>query len=67
MKWEYETVRLAAPVSDYSESKVEEVLNQLGPQLNELGEQGWELVSTLDTKALGYTKFIVAIFKRPLP
>ena len=65
MQWEYKTMRLALPVSDYRESKVEEVLNQLEPQLNEFGEQGWELVSALDTEVLGYTKFIVAIFKRP--
>ena len=34
-------------------------------QLNELGEDGWELVSTFDTVALGYTKSIVTVFKRP--
>ena len=66
MKWEYKTIQLSLPVSDYKESEVEEVLNQLKPQLNSLGENGWELVSTFDTQALGYSKFIVAIFKRPL-
>ena len=65
MKWEYKTTRLCAPVSGYSEQKVEALLGTLDPTLNEAGKDGWELVSTLDTEALGYTKFIVAIFKRP--
>jgi hypothetical protein len=64
MTWEYKTIRLSAPVTRYSERKVEDVLGTLDPLLNEAGNEGWELVSTLDTEALGYTKFIVAIFKR---
>ena len=65
MKWEYKTNRLEAPVTTYSERKVEEILEGLDPLLSEAGRDGWELVSTFDTEALGYTKFIVMIFKRP--
>ena len=65
MEWEYKTVRLKAPVSDYTEGKVEDVLDDLSPQLNDAGRDGWELVNVLDTEALGYSNFVVAIFKRP--
>jgi len=65
MEWEYKTIRLSADVSSYREKKMEDLLNSLDPILNEAGAGGWELVSTFDTEALGYTKFIVGIFKRP--
>jgi hypothetical protein len=65
MAWEYKTIRLSADVSSYREKRIDELLGSLDPMLNEAGESGWELVSTFDTEALGYTKFIVGIFKRP--
>lgn len=65
MNWEYKTIHLSMPVSDYTDKESQEALLELEPLLNKAGEQGWELVSTLDTVALGYTKSIVAIFKRP--
>ena len=65
MAWEYKTIRLSAPVTNYSERNVEDLLGTLEPLLNEAGKEGWELAGTLDTEALGYTKFIVAVFKRP--
>lgn len=35
--------------------------------LNELGEEGWELVSAFDTNILhGATRDVVAVFKRPM-
>lgn len=64
MTWEYKILRLNSPVSDYSDKKAEEVLSELEPLLNQAGADGWELVSTFDTAALGYTKTVVAIFKR---
>ena len=64
MAWEYKIIQLNSPVSDYSEKKAEEVLSGLEPLLNQAGSDGWELVSTFDTAALGYTKSVVAIFKR---
>lgn len=65
MEWEYKTIRLKPPVTDYAEQKVEHVLDDLTPQLNDAGRDGWELVNVLDTEALGYTNFVVAVFKRP--
>ena len=36
-------------------------------ELNRLGWEGWELVSVNDTNRMqGATKYIVAVFKRPL-
>ncbi len=36
-------------------------------RLNELGEEGWELVSTLDTNFTnGGTRDVVAVLKRPM-
>ena len=64
MVWEYKTIQLNSPVIGYSEKKVEKALSRLEPILNQAGEDGWELVSTFDTAALGYTKSIVAVFKR---
>lgn len=63
--WEYKTIHLNLPVSDYRAKKAEAILSDLEPLLNKAGEDGWELVSTLATAVLGYTKSIVVIFKRP--
>jgi hypothetical protein len=65
MKWEYRTIRLTAEVSSYRDKKMEDALDSLEPLLCEAGNEGWELVTTFDTEVLGYTKFIVGIFKRP--
>ena len=41
--------------------------NVLTNELNRLGLEGWELVSTFDTtSAHGATRFVVAVLKRPL-
>jgi hypothetical protein len=65
MPWEYKVIQLSSPVSDYSAKKAEEALSGLETLLNQAGEDGWELVNTFDTSALGYTKSVVAVFKRP--
>ena len=65
MAWEYRMIQLSSPVSDYSAKRSEEALSGLEPLLNQAGEDGWEFVSTFDTAVLGYTKSVVAIFKRP--
>ena len=65
MAWEYKTIQLSSPVSDYSAKRAEDALSGLEPLLNEAGDDGWELVSTFDTAAQGYTKAVVAVFKRP--
>jgi hypothetical protein len=61
--WEYKTIRLAATgwVGGNLDFTAFEAL------LNDLGQQGWELVSTFDTNtSTGSTKDVVAVFKRPL-
>ena len=61
-KWEYKTVKLDT-TTFFGSGNIEE--DQLDIQMNKLGEQGWELVSALDTNATGgISKYIVTIFKR---
>ena len=39
--------------------------DEFDAQLNELGRQGWELVSVMDTnQSHGATRLVVAVFKR---
>ncbi len=62
MKWEYKVIKLAT--TGFAGGKLNEA--QLEAFMNELGSQGWELVSTFDTnQAYGETRDVVVIFKRP--
>ena len=64
MKWEYMTLVLAAKGFWLGGSIDGEKLNE---RLNELGEEGWELVSMFDTNmAQGQTRDVFAVLKRPL-
>ncbi len=61
MKWEYKTIKLAT--TGFSGGKLDE--RRLDERMNELGEQGWELVSAFDTKqSYGASRDVVAVFKR---
>jgi hypothetical protein len=61
MRWEYRTVKM--PAKGVFGGKIDE--NELDVRLNELGEQGWELVCAFDTNQVeGATRDILAIFKR---
>jgi hypothetical protein len=63
MKWEYMTLVFAA-TGVFLGGKLNG--KQLTDRLNELGEQGWELVSIFDTNmADGQTRDVFAILKRP--
>jgi hypothetical protein len=63
--WEYKTVELAAEMT-FLGGKVDPA--KLDALLNDLGRQGWELVSAFDTNwGYGATRFVLAIFKRPTP
>ena len=63
MKWEYKTIKLAT--TGFAGGKLDET--KLEHFMNELGSQGWELVSAFDTnQAQGETRDVVVIFKRPL-
>ena len=63
MKWEYKTIKLAA--TGFLGGKFD--AEQLDRYMNELGAQGWELMTGFDTnKSYGETRDVVVIFKRPL-
>jgi hypothetical protein len=63
MNWEYKTIKLAA--KGFTGGKFDE--NQLDLYMNQLGSEGWELVTGFDTnKGYGETRDVVVIFKRPL-
>jgi Domain of unknown function (DUF4177) len=61
-KWEYRTVKFDA--KGFLGGVVD--TQTLDAQLNQLGEQGWELVSVFDTNMMihGTTREIVATLKR---
>ena len=67
MGWEYKTIQL-----DFQAGRF---LSQGGlfdsvtftTELNRLGWDGWELVSTFDTNTVqGGTRYVIAVLKRPL-
>jgi Domain of unknown function (DUF4177) len=63
MKWEYLTVKFSTSGVFSSGQLDGEAFNE---KLNELGEQGWELVSVFGTNLPeGMTRDVVAILKRP--
>lgn len=63
MKWEYKTIKVDSEGfagGKFDRDKFEQLMN-------ELGQQGWELVNVFDTnQAYGASRYIVGIFKRPL-
>lgn len=62
MKWEYTTV-LADARKGFGGGKFD--VQALTDHLNELGEQGWELVTSFGTNQdLGSTRDVVLIMKR---
>jgi Domain of unknown function (DUF4177) len=65
MKWEYLTVMFKA-TGFWRGGKLDG--DAFNSKLNELGEQGWELVSVFDTNmSEGETRDVVAVFKRAIP
>lgn len=61
MKWEYKTIKLAT--TGFVGGKLDE--KKLDEYMNQLGEQGWELVSGFSTIGSGNTRDVVVVFKRP--
>lgn len=62
MKWEYGTVKVAA--TGFVGGKLDE--DAFTAHLNDLGDEGWELVAVLGTnQGGGTTRDVVAVFKRP--
>lgn len=63
-KFEYKT--LYTPTKGMLGGDVDQIAFQSA--LNELGSQGWELVSTVaSAQSYGATKWIISLFKRKLP
>ena len=62
MTWEYRTIKVAT--TGLSGGRLDE--EALDRVLNDLGAQGWELVTAVNTaRDFGSTRHVVAIFKRP--
>ncbi len=64
MKWEYMTLTLSASGLILG-GKIDG--QKLTDRLNQLGSEGWELVSVFDTNMLeGKTRDVIAVLKRRL-
>ncbi len=62
MKWEYKSLKLGT--TGLLGGKID--ADNLDTYMNNLGEEGWELVAAFDTnQAYGQTRDVVLIFKRP--
>ena len=59
--WEYLIV--TAKVASIFSTKID--FEKLQEQISELGDEGWELVSTTDSHMNGTTRDIALYFKRP--
>ena len=63
MKWEYKTIKIES--KGFSGGLFDQ--DTFERMMNELGQQGWELVNVFDTnQAYGASRYIIGIFKRPL-
>ncbi|MFK7774202.1 MAG: DUF4177 domain-containing protein [Saprospiraceae bacterium] len=62
-KFEYKTIKMKPKRSGFSQKLEDE---ELVEEMNELGREGWELITSIDNKTGGTSMSIVLIFKRPL-
>lgn len=62
-KFEYRTIKMEPESTFYRQDLDDESLME---EMNVLGREGWELVTTLDNKVGGTSLSIVLIFKRIL-
>ncbi len=61
MKWEYKTIK--QPAGGFTGGKFDG--QEWDQKLNDLGQQGWELVTVFGThRCHGQTRDVVAMFKR---
>lgn len=69
MKWEYKTVSFGASSGFWPFAAGGDVgQDEVTAALNRLGQEGWELVSALDTNDVrGQTRMVVCILKRSAP
>jgi hypothetical protein len=68
-KWEYRTVTFDASWGYWPFAAGGDVAaDEISAKLNQLGRQGWELVTAIDTNDVrGKTRVVVCILKRPVP
>ena len=65
MNWEYHSQSFSTEFRFLAGTQF--CTTSMDKQLNQLGSQGWELVSVFDINKLkGGSKSVVAVFKRPL-
>jgi len=62
-KFEYKTIKMKPKSSGFSQKLEDENLVE---EMNVLGKDGWELVTSIDNKIGGSSISILLIFKRPL-
>jgi Domain of unknown function (DUF4177) len=62
MKWEYKTVKVGK-FGNLNPKFDEDEMNMF---INNLGQEGWEFVSSYTVSELGTTLYVVLIFKRLL-
>ena len=63
-QWEYKTIKLST--TGFLGGVLD--MQAFDRMLNDLGDDGWELVSSFDTnQSGGVTRDVIAIFKRPAP
>ena len=73
MMWEYRCVKLQAKAEAWGNAFFSVLkgggdfdAEGLEKGMNQLGQEGWELASAMDTNAIyGATRHIVLLFKRP--
>jgi len=62
-KFEYKTIKMKPKRTTFS-MKLED--ENLVEEMNVLGKEGWELITSVDNKIGGTLKASVLIFKRPI-
>ena len=67
MGWEYQTLQFDFSGEAFISQGGLFNSQKFNHELNRLGWEGWELVSTFDTNRMeGGTRYVVAVLKRPL-
>lgn len=62
-KFEYKTLEFQADDSKFTKSMSVES-NEIETILNDLGEEGWELVNSIDYVVNGFTTKVILFFKK---
>ena len=64
-RWSYEVIKIEA-TGFFVGGNVDE--DEIRAEMNRLGREGWELATSVETNAnQGASKYILLLFKRPVP